>query len=121
MTTPVTNGYLESSHHLLAQAFAEFDDGDLRQASEKGWGAAAQIVKAVADIRGWSHSTHRLLFQAVNHLAEESGDPELVGQFGFAHNLHVNFYENWFPSQSVALHLGRVREFIDKLEPLASS
>ena len=120
MTTSANNGYLESSHHLLGQAFAEFDAGDLRQASEKGWGAAAQIVKAVADNRGWSHSTHRLLFQAVNNLAEETGDPELVGKFGFAHNLHVNFYENWFPSQSVALHLERVRDFIGKLEPLAT-
>ena len=31
--------YLAASRSLLAQARAELDAGDLRQASEKGWGA----------------------------------------------------------------------------------
>ena len=44
MVTPVIT-YREASRQLLAQARAELDAGDLRQASEKAWGAAAQIVK----------------------------------------------------------------------------
>ena len=119
MTISATNGYLNASHHLLDQARSEFDSGDLRQASEKGWGAAAQIVKAVAEQRGWEHSTHRLLFKIVNDLAEETGDNELVGEFGFAHNLHVNFYENWFSSQFVGLYLDHVQHFIRSLESLS--
>ena len=39
---------------MLDQANAELETGDLRQASEKGWGAAAQIVKAAAQNRGGS-------------------------------------------------------------------
>jgi hypothetical protein len=31
----------------LGKAWEELRDGDLLQASEKGWGAAAQIVKAL--------------------------------------------------------------------------
>ena len=31
----------ESSRHLLSQARSELSTGDVRQASEKGWGAAA--------------------------------------------------------------------------------
>ncbi len=44
MTTPVIT-YREASHELLAQARTELAAGDLRQAAEKGWGAAAQITK----------------------------------------------------------------------------
>ncbi len=51
-----------------AQARAELAGGDARQASEKGWGAAAQIVKAVANSRGWQHRGHSLLFDAVGDL-----------------------------------------------------
>ena len=38
----------EDSRTLLAQARAELTQHDVRQASEKGWGAAAQMLKAVA-------------------------------------------------------------------------
>ena len=58
MTTPIVT-YREAGRHLLAQAHAELEAGDLRQASEKGWGAAAQMVKAAAADRGWSHRSHR--------------------------------------------------------------
>ena len=40
-------------------------EGDLLQASEKGWGVAAQMVKAVAETRGWRHSTHGDLYHVV--------------------------------------------------------
>ena len=40
--------YQAASGHLLRQAREELVAGDVRQASEKGWGAAAQIVKAIA-------------------------------------------------------------------------
>ena len=36
---------------LLGKAHQALEDGDLIQASEKGWGAAAQAVKAVAERR----------------------------------------------------------------------
>ena len=38
-----TQTYQTASRHLLAQARVELAAGDTRQASEKGWGAAAQI------------------------------------------------------------------------------
>ena len=47
-----TQKYQQQSRHLLTQALRELDQGDLVQASEKGWGAAAQMVKAVAEQRG---------------------------------------------------------------------
>ena len=40
--------YQVASGQLLRQAREELAAGDVRQASENGWGAAAQIVKAIA-------------------------------------------------------------------------
>ena len=50
-----TETYRTASRQLLAQGREELERGDTRQASEKGWGAAAQMVKDVAERRGWEH------------------------------------------------------------------
>ena len=50
--------YKSAGRELLEKARDELAQGDLRQASEKGWGAAAQMVKAVAERRGWRHDGH---------------------------------------------------------------
>ena len=47
-----TKTYQERSWAFLAKAREELAVGDLEQASEKGWGAAAMMVKAVAGQRG---------------------------------------------------------------------
>ena len=54
-----TQQYQQASEHFLAQARLELAGGDLAQASEKGWGAAAQMLKAIAERRGWEHNRHR--------------------------------------------------------------
>ena len=48
-----TQKYRNDSRTLLAQGRAELAQGDVRQASEKGWGAAALMLKAIAEQRGW--------------------------------------------------------------------
>ena len=53
-----TTTYREQSRKFLAQAYEELAKGDLPQASEKGWGAASQMLKAIAQQRGWSHRSH---------------------------------------------------------------
>ena len=47
-----TQTYQQASQRFLAQAKQELANGDLPQASEKGWGATAQILKAIAEQRG---------------------------------------------------------------------
>ena len=63
--------YRSAATQLLAQARQELARGDVRQASEKGWGAAAQAVKAVAEGRGWEHKTHAALFISVDRLDKD--------------------------------------------------
>ena len=50
-TQLTTVTYRTAAHHLLQQAQTEFQRGDLRQASEKAWGAVAQITKAYKESR----------------------------------------------------------------------
>ena len=118
MQTPT---YKTASKELLDQAAQELADGDVRQASEKGWGAAAQMVKAVAQQRGWRHDGHAYLYRAVATLADETGDTDLHNLFHVASSLHINFYENWLPGSMVQSGLSDVQRFLDKLDPLAAS
>ena len=110
--------YREASRPLLAQAMGEWESGDLRQASEKGWGAAAQMVKALAEQRGWQHNNHRLLYQIMGRIVNETGDREISTLFLAASGLHTNFYEDGFPGQMVRNGLQDVGRLLDKLEPL---
>ena len=115
----VTQAYREASRSLLAQAENELARGDVRQASEKGWGAAAQMVKSIAEQRGWTHRSHAALYNAITRLVTETGDDDIRRLFDVAGNLHVNFYENWNNAENVAAGLADVQRLIDKLEPLA--
>ena len=63
-----TQKYQNDSRTLLAQAHAELAQGDVRQASEKGWGAAALMLKAIAEQRGWEHGKHRHLSRVASRL-----------------------------------------------------
>lgn len=110
--------YSSASRGFLAQAREELDRGDLAQASEKGWGAAAQMVKSIADKRGWPHDGHASLFRVIRRLADDTGDTQLVRLFQIANSLHINFYENWIPSDSVGESLEAVEELVEKLEQL---
>lgn len=49
VTTARTNHYSDLSAGYLRKAHLHFDEGDFGQASEKGWGAAATALKAVAE------------------------------------------------------------------------
>ena len=110
--------YREQSRIFLAQAYEELAKGDLQQASEKGWGAASQMVKAIAQERGWRHRSHRHLHGVINALRRETDDPELASLFGGGENLHINFYENWYEVDVIADHLHQVEQFLDKAEGL---
>ena len=110
--------YQEAARQLLAQGFDELAAGDSRQASEKGWGAAAQMIKAVAADRGWEHDSHAALYRIIDRLVKETGDNTIHRRFGMANALHQNFYENWGNADYVASGLADVRELLDKLEAL---
>ena len=114
--TPV--GYQEASREYRQHADEALKDGDFGQASEKLGGAAAELVKAVAESRGWEHNGHSQLFGAVRCLAEETGDQELSDLFRSAGFLHTNFYEPWLPGEDVERAAGEVHRLLQKVEGL---
>ena len=119
VSTPV-EAHREASRRFLVQAFAELEAGDLPQASEKGWGAASQMVKAAAEDRGWPHNGHRQLFLAIDRLVAETGDGDIRSAFNDASALHTNFYEAWLSRESIEANLSSIAGLMDKLEGLAA-
>ena len=103
---------------MLSQGFMELEQGDLRQASEKGWGAAAQMLKSIAEQRGWDHNGHRLIRRVASRLADETGDNEIRQLYRVADSLHINFYEDLDTTADVESGLEDVGRLLDKLEPL---
>ena len=101
---------------MLEQAGRELDAGDVLQASEKGWGAAAHTVKAIAEQRGWIHERHGHLFGVVRNIVAESGQPRIMDLFHIANGLHTNFYEGWLSHEEVERGLGQVEELLGLLE-----
>ena len=108
----------EQSRVFLAQAYEELAKGDLPQASEKGWGAAAQMLKATAQQRGWRNSTHRDLYLVSRALRRETGDKELTVLYSAASSLHVNFYEIEYASDTIEDLLQQVERLVHRLEAL---
>ena len=111
-----TQTYQQASQRFLAQAKQELAAGDLPQSSEKGWGPTAQILKAVAEQRGWEHSRHRHHLVTVSRLRAETGDIRRL--FSTASALHENFYENTMSAEDIAESLEDVQALLDRLETL---
>jgi len=93
---------------------------DYVQASEKAWGAAAQMVKALAAKKGKELRGHASLWEYMDELAEKLGDVELRYLWRTANTLHQNFYENWMPAREVELAVNDVRTFVMKLKAILS-
>lgn len=113
-----TQTYQQAAWELLEQGMNELAARDVRQASEKGWGAASQMVKAIAETRGWQHRSHVALFSAIDRIASETGQPEIRRLFDVASSLHVNFYENWKSAENVHGGLEDVRHLLELLQPM---
>ena len=110
----------ETSRRFILQADAELAAGDLLQASEKGWGAAAHAMKAIAIERGWRHDNHSILFSIADRLALETGDDEVVDLFRSASEAHKNFYEGAMTKEAVADRLAKIRTLLEILSGLST-
>ena len=116
--TPPNDKYASMSREYMAHAEDYLGQGDLKQASEKSWGAAACALKSIAEQRGWRHQSHSLLFDVSNQVADELSRPELRDMFVEANSMHQNFYENWMPEETVEQIVGRVKVYLTELEAI---
>jgi uncharacterized protein (UPF0332 family) len=110
-------------HLKLCEKYAREAEGflarkDYTQASERAWGAASQMIKALASREGKELRSHASLWEYMDKLAEKLEDIELRHLWGRANNLHQNFYENWMPPREVELSVNDVKTLIEKLRNL---
>lgn len=103
--------YLRDAEQLLRKK-------DYAQASEKLWGACAEVIKAVAAKRGKELGTHRSIGEFVTKLHKEHPDWNLIESFNYASNLHVNFYEDYMPPEHVLIGEKIVKEFVKRIKTL---
>ena len=107
--------HLRLSEKFLSEAEEFLRRGDYLQASEKGWGAATQIVKALAAKEGRELRSHGELHKEVVKIIKELGDDELRHLWQSAISLHQNFYEGWLPKELVEKDVEDIRKLVEKL------
>jgi hypothetical protein len=115
-----TPDYRQQARQFLAKSREYLADGDLHQASEKGWGAAAWMAKAVATAQGWEYSRHDQFSVVLNNAHLVTGDDRLRGLRSIANELHGNYYKREFllSADAIALDLNSAAELLDLVEPL---
>ena len=94
--------------------------GDLHQASEKGWGAAAWMAKSVAEARGWQYNRHDEFFTVMRQAQDVSGDSRLRNLRRAANELHGYYYtrRRFLRSDDIGQGLDEVATLLDILQPL---
>ena len=85
--------YATQAREFLIKSREYLAVGDLHQASEKGWGAAAHMAKAVALAQGWEYSRHSHFHRVMNLAGQLTGNDRLSFLHGRAEILHINYYE----------------------------
>ena len=117
--TEIIAYHRERSRHFLSLVDDELARGELEEAGNKVWGAAAHAIKAAAETRGWPHHAHALLEETVYRLVHEEGaPPHLFGQYMMATAYHQRFYGGHPPAGGIRYGKDTIAEFIRTLESL---
>lgn len=93
MTTPIVDDHVELARGFLERSKSYLAQGDLHQASEKGWGAASHIIKAVAAANNWQYESHDEFESVVVNASQRYRQPSLLGCSRSAEALHRNYYK----------------------------
>ena len=98
---------------FLRRSRAYLADGQLLQASEKGWGAAAHAVKLFADHIGASYNSHRQFNALVTILQRAAGETRAAQWGNSANTLHRNYYTDRLNAQQIAAYLNDVVSLVN--------
>ena len=114
--------YRRQAREFMLKSRQYLADGDLHQASEKGWGAAAWMAKAVAEAQGWKYTRHDEFADVINRARILSGDARLRNLRRAANELHGYFYtrRRFLDAADIGEGLDEIAAMLDILEPLAS-
>ena len=104
--------YIGAAEDLLREAREGLSKGNVRQAAEKLWGAAALVIKAYAYWKdGRRLSSHGELWEYKRKLEDEIG--EWVGDaWMHANGMHTCFYEGWCTSREVESAIKKIERLV---------
>ena len=111
----LTHEPAQTALEFLDKADQHFADGDQIQASEKLWGAAAHAVMAVAQERGWPHTSHPALKRAVERLSEDHNDLLIAAYFTTAEKYHRDFYHLFMEAEEWTTDRPKVRDLVARV------
>ncbi len=110
--------YVEAAEDLLEEAKEELGKGNIRQAAEKLWGAAALTVKAYAYWKeGKRLTSHGELWEWKRRLEDELGE-WVYDSWMSAIGMHVCFYEKWCADQDVVTAKKRIEKLVKEVASL---
>ena len=110
--------YVEAAEDLLEEAKEELGKGNIRQAAEKLWGAAALTVKAYAYWKeGKRLTSHGELWEWKRRLEDELGE-WVHDSWASATEMHVCFYEKWCAGKDVVTAKKRIEKLVKEVASL---
>ena len=113
--------YIEAAKFLLEQVREELARGDVRQAAEKAWGAAALAVKAYAARReGKRLTSHGELWEYKRRMERELGG-WVHDAWANATEMHICFYESWCIKGDVEEAIKRIEKLVNEVEKKVKS
>ena len=106
----------EISRDAVHKARLELDNGDLLQASEKAWCAAAYAVKAVAERRRWFSEADWKLRRIAEIITAELGDDNIMRCYSLARDAHFNFYHHEYDALGVDYAIKAAADLVAMLD-----
>ena len=113
MPSQIATDHVEMAKNFLVRSKEYLAEGDLHQASEKGWGAASHMAKAVAAENNWTYENHNQFDSVIINARQRYRLPQLREHAKAAHVLHQNYYQH--PS---LLNQAAIEEDIDDVEKM---
>ena len=111
--------HVERSWHFLELVDSELANGELEEASNQLWGAAAHAIKAVAEQKGWPRGSPAMLEETVLRLIDHAGAPPgLLNYYRSANWFHTRFYSGPPRREQILDGKREIAEFIELLESL---
>ena len=112
MTPQAVADHVDLARSFLQQSKVYLARGDLHQASEKGWGAAAHLAKAIEISQNWTNEQHDQFDDVIERACYLFRQPGIEGRGqNAAHYLHRNCYRH-----SSLLKEDRIRSRIADVE-----
>ena len=111
----LTHEHAQTALEFLDQADQHFADGEQIQASEKLWGAAAHAVTAIAQERGWPHTSRPALKRAAERLSAEHNDPQIADRFGAAEKYHFDSHHLFMEAEEWTTDRPKVRDLVARV------